>query len=299
MIQRLKLRHLRLVLAIHDASSLAQVAQSLHISPAAVSKALNEVEALLGEPLFERGRGWIAPTPLGETVIASARAIKAELAVLEQRMDALTHGHKGELRIGVKAVSLNPFLARVIASFSSQYPMVRVELVEGESADLLAQVAEGKLSFLFARLNAVITQMGLSCMEVLHDDAVVMASASHPLAAKADLAWPDVLQYPWCLPVPGTLMRDLLEKTLMDEGLSMPEKFVETSDVNLIVPLFRLSPYLTLLPRRVAERFMDASTGRALALAVPAPEDAVGIIWNGQLPMLPAAGFFLEHARAC
>lgn len=297
MMPRLKLRYLRLVLAISEASSLAEVADRLCITPAAVSKALNEVEALFDQPLFERGRGWIRPTPLGETVIASARVIHAELAALAERTDNLLSGHRGDLRIGVKAVSLHPFLAGVIAAYSAHYPQVRIRLVEGESADLLSQVAEGRLPLLFARLSAAILQAGLSGLAVLHDEVVVVASSRHPLARRKRLGWAELVQYPWCLPVPGTLMRDHLEKTLMAQGLPMPRQFVETSDMTLVAPLFEQAPYLTIVPRRVAARFLAPPLGHLLPLDLPPAEDAVGLIWNEALPMQPAARHFLAQAR--
>lgn len=296
-IHRLKLRHLRLVLAVSEATSLAQVAERLCVSPAAVSKALNEVESLFDQPLFERGRGWIRPTVLGDAVIASARVVHAELSALSQRADSLGSGHQGELRIGIKAVSLHPFLAQVITRFSAAYPLVRIRLVEGDAQSLLQQTAEGQVPLLVARLSAAISQAGLSGLAVQHDQAVVVASGGHPLAGQPDLTWEAALQYPWCLPVPGTLMRDLLEKTLLAEGLAMPSRFVETSDMTLVAPLFRHAHWLTIVPRRVAQRFLAPPVGHMLPLAASLPDDAVGIIWNDRLPMLPTAAQFLAHAR--
>ena len=44
---RLKLRHLRLILALSEAHTAAAVAERLHVSPAAVSKALAEIEDIV------------------------------------------------------------------------------------------------------------------------------------------------------------------------------------------------------------------------------------------------------------
>ncbi|MFG5408043.1 LysR family transcriptional regulator [Piscinibacter sakaiensis] len=53
---RLRLRHLQCVLAVADTAHLGRAAERLCITQPAVTKTLNELEALLGQRLFERSR---------------------------------------------------------------------------------------------------------------------------------------------------------------------------------------------------------------------------------------------------
>ncbi|MBP7566563.1 MAG: LysR family transcriptional regulator [Burkholderiaceae bacterium] len=292
----LKLRHLRIVLAVHEADNLTQAAARLHVSAAAVSKALAEVEEVFGEPLFERGRGWVRLTPLGEAVLTCARAVTAEMQGLVDVVDGLRSGYQGELSLGLRAISTNPFVAETITEFSRLYPQVRISLIEGSSSHLRELLDDGKIQLLFARLSTDIVQSRLAKATVLGDDVVVAASASHPLAKAASVGWKDLVQQRWCLPVPGTLMRDHLQQVLAARRLPLPSQYVETSDMAMVSELFARGPWVTLVPRRVALRHLAAPAGTVLPVAVPDARDSVGMIWNEALPMRPTARLFRDLA---
>jgi len=292
-----KLRHLRIVLAVHESDNITQAASRLHVSPAAVSKALAEAEEVFGEPLFERGRGWVRLTPLGEAVLACARTVAAEMQGLGDAIEGLRSGFQGELSLGVKAISLNPFVADAITEFSRLYPRVRVSLVEGSASYLRELLDGGKIQLLFARLSADIVQSHLAKATVLSDEVVIAASAAHPLVDRASVSWRELVQQRWCLPSPGTLMRDHLEQILAARRLRLPAQYVGTSDMAMAASLFELGPYVTIVPRRVALRYLGMPVGTVLPVAVPATRDAVGMIWNEAIPMRPTARLFRDLAQ--
>ena len=291
-----KIRHLRLVETLSNVQNLSQAAERLHVSAAAVSKAAAELEEVFQGPVFERGRGWLRLTPLGETILASARAINTELDNLSDAVDGLHGGYRGELVIGTKAVSMHPFLAATIAAFAQLHPLVRIRLVDGSAEHLQDQLKKGHIQLLFARLSADIVQSGLRTAPVLSDDVVLVASCDHPLANQAKTTWRDLVSQRWCLPAPGTLMRDHLEQILHTRRLGLPREYVETSDMTMVGPLFSLGHYVTIVPGRVARQHLAPPIGTILPMAVPPVRDAVGIIWNDALPLRPAAQHFCRLA---
>ena len=72
---RLKLRDLRLLDTVVRQGTMAKAAVQLHLSQPAVSKAVAEMEQLLGVRLIDRGRQGIEPTPHGQALLKSAVAI--------------------------------------------------------------------------------------------------------------------------------------------------------------------------------------------------------------------------------
>lgn len=292
-----KLRHLRIVLAVHESDSITQAASRLHVSPAAVSKALAEAEEVFGEPLFERGRGWVRLTPLGDAVLACARTVAAEMQGLGDAIEGLKGGYRGEVSLGVKAISVHPFVADAITEFSRLYPQVRVNLVEGSASHLRELLDSGRIQLLFARLSSDIVQSRLAKVAILSDEVVIVASAAHPLVDQISVNWKELVQQRWCLPSPGTLMRDHLEQILAARRLRLPAQYVETSDMAMVAPLFELGPYVTIVPRRVAQRYLGMPAGAVLPIKVPATRDAIGMIWNEAIPMRPTARLFRDLAQ--
>ncbi len=73
------LRLLRAAEAVARLGSASQAAAELHLSPSAVSRAVQRAEALLGLPLFERGARGMACTPAGQTLLRRVQRAQAQL----------------------------------------------------------------------------------------------------------------------------------------------------------------------------------------------------------------------------
>jgi len=76
---RLKLRELRILLAVTQAGSMAKAATQLAISQPAVSRAIADMEAALGVSLLNRSSQGVEPTPYGHALIKRAVAVFDEL----------------------------------------------------------------------------------------------------------------------------------------------------------------------------------------------------------------------------
>ncbi len=72
LVSRLRMRHLALILNIAERESLTRVAETMGISQPAATKALAEVEAILGGPLFARTHRGLRLTALGELAVVRA-----------------------------------------------------------------------------------------------------------------------------------------------------------------------------------------------------------------------------------
>src|SRR5262245_10448773 len=77
---RLKLRDLRLLDAVVRSRSMAKAATQLNISQPAVSKAISELENLLGVRLLDRNRQGIVPTAYGRALLDCGVAIFDDLS---------------------------------------------------------------------------------------------------------------------------------------------------------------------------------------------------------------------------
>ena len=91
------LRLLRAAEAVARLGSAAQAATELHLSSSAISRAVQQAEALLGLPLFERGARGMACTPAGQTLMLRVRRARSELdraagpTLAARATDALLH----------------------------------------------------------------------------------------------------------------------------------------------------------------------------------------------------------------
>ena len=82
---RLKLRDLRLLLALNEWGSMAKAANHLNLTQSAVSKAITELEHTFGVRLFDRTSKGIEPTAYGQRVAQGQRGRVRRTAAERQR----------------------------------------------------------------------------------------------------------------------------------------------------------------------------------------------------------------------
>ncbi len=108
--------------------SLSAAARELQVSPPAVSKRLAALEARLGVTLLNRTTRRLALTHEGETYLANARRILAEIEALERELQGARSEPAGLLRVNATLGFGRTHVAPAIASFARLYPKVDVQL---------------------------------------------------------------------------------------------------------------------------------------------------------------------------
>lgn len=293
LLARLKLRHLRVILALSEHESAAAVAAQFHISPAAVSKTLAEIEDIVGMMLFERGHRGMRPTEIGQELIEGAALVIAQLERLAESLQAIRTGTRGQLSLAFRTNSVQPFLAQAVAAFQSANPGVCINVVEGGINDLINQLADGELDILFAYEDPRLERKELLTTPIVDGQkAVVVASTTHPLLRKRRIAAHDLTEQLWCIPANGSRMLHHLHTAFRTLGSPAPARGIHTSDVAMTVNLLRTADYLAIYPERIAHQLVAANTVRILPITLSCRVEPVVIVWNGLLaPRTPALAF--------
>ena len=99
-ITRLKLRQLRLLVAVGDFGSIQHAARELQISQPAATKLIQDLELDIEVQLFERTNRGVVPTDFGEALIRHGKLIISQVSNAAQELDDLTEGSSGRVVIG-------------------------------------------------------------------------------------------------------------------------------------------------------------------------------------------------------
>ena len=119
-LRRLKLRDLRVLLAIAETGSMGKTAAQLAISQPAISKAIGEIEHVVGVRLLNRTPQGVEPTLYGRALIKWGIAVFDDLRQAMQEIGALSDPGSGEVRLGTTGIHLG-FTPAVIDQFLRQY----------------------------------------------------------------------------------------------------------------------------------------------------------------------------------
>lgn len=130
---------LRLLLLIAQEGTLRGAARKAGVSPATMSRRLDELEEAVGQKLVERFQGGCIPTAYGSDIFALAGQMgEIALEVERTRDQRNAHAASGVVRINTDEW-LSYFLTTRFARFHDAYPNIEVEIVTSHRPYSLAR----------------------------------------------------------------------------------------------------------------------------------------------------------------
>jgi LysR family pca operon transcriptional activator len=274
----MRLRHLQCFLAVAQFGNLRRAAQALSITQPAVTKTLNELEELLGKPLFARGRHGATLTPEGETFMRHAGdSVKALGAAVDS---VLREPDAAPLRIGVLPTAAAAFLPEVLQAFAARWPLLSVRVSTGRNTPLIEQLRTRELDAVIGRLADAELMAGLSFEPLYAEPMVIVLRPGHALAPRTARSVPALAAigaHPLVLPPVGTLIRQVADGFLRRHGISAQAGLVETLDSALARALVLQADNLWFTPRGAVRADLAAGTLCRLSPDLT-PEEPVGLM---------------------
>src|SRR5256885_7786083 len=114
---------------VAERGSFAAAARHLKRSPAAVTRAVAELEARLGVRLLNRTTRAVSMTEAGERFLAGAQRVLADLREIEQAAAGLGDAPRGERRIRAPIVFGRLHGLPLVTEFLGRFPEVAIRLV--------------------------------------------------------------------------------------------------------------------------------------------------------------------------
>ncbi|NEE06071.1 LysR family transcriptional regulator, partial [Streptomyces sp. SID7499] len=166
--------------AVAEARHFTRAAEAVHVSQPSLSQQIRALETELGADLFSRARGNITLTDAGEALLPLARRILADAETARQEVQELVSLRSGRVRLGATPSLCTGLLPDMLRAFHDRHPGVRLLLEEGGSHDLVRQLARGALDLALVVLPLPAASPALTTVELLHEDLVVVSSATEP-----------------------------------------------------------------------------------------------------------------------
>lgn len=268
----IKLRHIRAFLDIAAEGGMSAVARAQGISQPALSRTLAELEALLGEALFDRqGRRLV----LTEAGVLFRRHAGAALAQLDAGAAALRPGAGGTLRVGVLPTVATRFLPELALRFRALRPEIGLAIETGPHFHLMRLLREGAVDLVLGRLPGAAEIAGLSFDHLYEDEVILAARAGHPLAGRP--AAQALALAPVILPPATALIRPLVEDYLAASGISGLVPLVETVSLAVGRGICLRSDALWFISRGVIVHELDRGEMIALPTGARFLSGAVGM----------------------
>jgi len=275
-IEKLDLNLLRLFDAVFRARSVSRAAEALGLTQPAASHGLTRLRLLLGDALFTRTPGGVAPTPRAERL---AVPVQAALAMLQQalaepeRFDPATS--RKLFRIHMSDIGEGRFLPALMARLRELAPGVRVETMPLATADIAAALDGGRVDFAFGFLPRV---KDTQRAQLLKDRYIVLLRQGHPFAKRrrsgqALLEALHELDY--------VAVRTHADTLRILQLLNLEDRVRLTTEHFMVLPaIVRATDLAVVMPRNIARSFAEEGGYAIVEPPFPLRDFTVSLHWS-------------------
>lgn len=299
--ERLRLRHLRLLDLIATQGSLSAAADALGVSQPGATKMLQEIEAAFGCELVERsvkgGRLTAAGLHTLDRLRVALQALGSARVALASRPDLPL------VRLGILPLVGIEALSHVVGALQAEEGQLpRIQVLQSSVEGLWKALSEGRVDCAVGAMENL-EQIGafgkFRVTRLWEEPLVIVCAADHPLARRRKLSIQQIRDQDWVSMPMGSSNRRALEALFLREGLEPPAARIETDSFHIALSLVADSRLLASVPHSAYHQYR----ARLRLLPLPRAVDSRSLVFISlaDVPLMPAvervAQGFLHYAQ--
>ena len=280
-------------IALAEEGRFSRAAARVHLSQAAFSRSIAQLESQMGLRLFDRGANGAAPTPAGDVVLERARKLVFDSRCLQRDIELVKTGDVGEISVGAAPIPAAVLVPDMLCQLRLQSPQLVTRVQMGSLPRLLMQLDDQEVDFCLGDPRLMAKSSRYEMVPVGKLLGGLYCRRGHPLSRKRNLKNQDLALYGIALiSIPQT-MRDAIAA---DFGFTMAADLpvaVECDDISTLLHLVTQTDVLCMLPHAIARHALkplhqlDVANSRA-------PYADVYAIWLKGRTLSPSARRAIE-----
>ncbi len=294
---RLKLRQLRLLVAVGQLGNILNAARELGISQPAATKMIQDLELDFEVRLFDRTNRGVVPTIFGESLIRHGKLIFAQVSNAAQELDDLNEGNSGRVVVGTLLAASPTLLPVAIERLLKERPKVAVKIVEGTNEILMPALLSGEIDMVVGRLPSHRHRANITQEKFFDERVLAVVGPQHPLARVGPVTFEQLKPYGWILTPVETTLRRQTDQFFIRQGQYVPGITIESVSYLANRSLLRNHNFVGLMPAHVASLDIEAGLLAQVEWSIPFGAGPVGVSHRGEPSMSPASAAFLTALR--
>ena len=265
-----------------------RAARMLDVTQPALSRSMAKLEKDLDVPLFKRSDGEIELTAEGERLL---RRVDRILREVDNAREEASNAHaevSKEFRLSFIHSLGSYALPHILQDFRALYPDIRIQLNQQDSAALALQVAAGETDLCLC--STIPTTEYSAWVYLWSEELFVTVPLGHRFAEREKINLQELEDEPLVAMKSSYSLRILVDQFFDLAGIH-PEITFEGDDVSTISGLVAAGLGVSLLPKLAGVEHPEL---RYIPVSFPICKRAVGIAWNTQRQLPPAAICFQQ-----
>jgi DNA-binding transcriptional LysR family regulator len=297
--RRIKLSHLRIVAAVAECRGIGKAARQLAVSQSVVSKAVADLEELLGVQLFDRGARGVDSTLYCKALLMRTVEVLDDVRTAVDEIRFLADPAAGDLRIG----STEPLMAGLVTTtlhrLWQDHRGISLRAVQADGATLLArELAERRVELAVLPMRAPMQRDDLDVTVLYTDSWHLVASAHSRWARRRKMVLAELAGERWCATPLDTPIGSLLIDVFRAAGLDPPRLAVSSVlTPHLFVRLVEDANLIGVIADSVLRYFYPGFAVKRLPVVLAPHTFSIVVATLRNRVLSPVARRFIEVAR--
>ncbi len=291
---RLKLRQLRLLVAVGNHGSIQNAARELGISQPAATKMIQDLELDFEVTLLTRTNRGVVPTVFGDTLIRHGKLIFAQVSNAAQELDDLNEGNSGRVVVGTLLAASTKLLPAAISTVLRDRPKVAIKIVEATNEVLMPGLLSGEIDLVVGRLPAHRHRDKLQQETLFEDRVTAVVGNNHPLAGITSLPFGRIKPFGWILPPLETTLRRQIDQFFVKQDQYAPPFAIESVSYLANRAMLQANNWIGLMPAEVVRVDIENGILTELGWDVPFGQSPIGLTYRNDNSLSPAANAFKD-----
>jgi len=200
---------LRYFLEVVRSGSIREASQRLNVAGSAISRAIAQLEELLGVQLFDRHARGMIPSAAGEVLAVHALKSAHDSERVVHDIQALQGMQRGRVRVVATEGFAMEFIPRLISDFVNQHPGIQFHLGVHPPAECTRRIlhSDADIGITMSRTP----ENGIQVEHAQPSPLLAVMRPGHPLTRFKQISLSQLLAYPIALPEPDTTVRQLFD----------------------------------------------------------------------------------------
>lgn len=295
---RLKLRDLRLLLSVSERGSMAKAAADLNLTPSGVSRAISDLESVLGVRLFDRTAKGVEPTQYGRALLRGGTSVFADLRQSIEEIEQLADPGSGMLRVGCAEPMTWAILPAIIERLARRFPRMTCQIIQSSPHALrYRELPERRIDLAIGAIWGPCPGEDVDIETLCREKRFVVAGRQSKWVSRRKVTLSDLVDEAWALPPHETEMRSILEDTFSAQGLPAPRVCIVNHSIALNCNLVASGRFLTVLPGSMLRLNKIPMPLKILPIELPDGGGPVAILTVKNRSVSPLVGHFSEEAK--
>lgn len=288
------IRQLRYFIVIAEEKQISAAAKKLYMSQPPLSQQLKNMEASLGEQLFERSGKFLELTEAGKTLYKYALQITQMMEEAKNEVADVGGGIDGRLAVGINTFSLGN-LNEVFHQYRSMYPKIKYKIQQNESSLLCYLLKQREIEMAIVRLPLEIDEFTL---QHLHSEPFYVITSKEKKLFTGDATLEEVSRYPLVLPSIEGLGVYYSIHEAFSKAKIQPEIIAEFSDLKLMMELVSTDFGVSIVPESLLHLYKEYTVHIHKIADSEQLSGDIGLIWLKDHRLSKAAQNFIDVLTA-